>query len=130
MLAIYLKRYPLTILTTIAIIILSLMPFPEIEIAEDIPFYDKWAHFVMYGFLSLIAWIENARSRVDSQRERMLVCVIIPGILGGVLELAQEYLTTTRNGDWWDFLADLTGVVLGSFVGLIILLNMKKKKEN
>ena len=33
-------------------------------------------------------------------------------------ELAQAYLTTYRSGDWWDFVANSIGVVIGVVLGL------------
>jgi hypothetical protein len=41
-----------------------------------------------------------------------------------LLELAQEHLTTCRNGDWIDFIANTIGVLLALPVGLFL---MKKK---
>ena len=34
------------------------------------------------------------------------------------MELAQAYLTTYRSGDWWDFVANSIGVVIGVVLGL------------
>ena len=48
-----LKEHPLSITIVCLIIILSLMKVPEIEMAEDVPLADKWAHMVMYGTLSI-----------------------------------------------------------------------------
>ena len=48
---VYIRRHIFTLLTLLLIATLSLMPaqeFPE----TDIQFADKWAHWVMYGFLS------------------------------------------------------------------------------
>jgi len=129
MVTIYIKRYPLSLLTTLAIIVLSVMPFPEVKFAEDIPLADKWVHFVMYGFLSLVIWVERARKAVapcNTWGYAITYGLLGSAFLGGVLELVQQYCTTTRNGDWWDFLADAIGAVLGSIVGSIIYRVIKK----
>ena len=36
------------------------------------------------------------------------------------MELLQAYCTTTRSGEWLDFCADSTGVLLGTLVGLLL----------
>lgn len=127
------KTYPLSLLTTLAIIILSVMPFPEIKMAQDIPLADKWVHFVMYGGLSLVVWFEMARSENKSgiKKAAMLLLLwglVMPALLGGVLEFVQEYLTTTRSGDVWDFIADAIGAVLGTILGLGVRMMVKKRK--
>ena len=46
----------------------------------------------------------------------------MPIIMGGVIELLQEYCTGGhRSGDWLDFAADATGVTLAAVIGLLIL---------
>ena len=48
--------------------------------------------------------------------------------MGGMVELAQAYCTAGhRSGDWFDFLANSLGVVLGTFLGLI-LMGIKNRK--
>ena len=37
---------------------------------------------------------------------------LIPFALGGAIELFQEYLTQYRSGDWFDFFADVAGIIL------------------
>ena len=53
----YIRRHIFSLLTLLLIAVLSLMPaqeFPE----TDIQFADKWAHWVMYGFLTLVMGID------------------------------------------------------------------------
>lgn len=115
----FLKTYLFSLVTTLAIILLSVLPFPEVKMAEDIPLADKWVHFVMYGFLSLVIWTEMAleerRTGTKKAAFRLLLWgLLLPALLGGVLELVQAYLTTTRSGEYWDFVADALGALLGS----------------
>ena len=42
--------------------------------------------------------------------------------MGGLLELLQSYCTTTRNGDWLDFLADGIGAIGICLVGTVVSL--------
>ena len=46
--------------------------------------------------------------------------VLCPVIMGGLIELAQAYLTTCRSGDFFDFVCNSMGVLLGCLVGLIL----------
>ena len=40
--------------------------------------------------------------------------------MSGLQELLQKYCTTTRQGEWLDFLANSTGVTLAVGIGLLI----------
>jgi hypothetical protein len=45
-----------------------------------------------------------------------------------MMELAQRYLTTCRSGEWLDVLANSTGVVLATLIGIGMACAMKRKK--
>ena len=119
------------------IAVLSLMPAQEFP-QTDIKFADKWAHWVMYGFLTLVMGIDyvlrdeylsTKPSASSAQRQRyknkgaaiwqFLVIAIIASIYGGLMELGQAYLTTSRHGDWLDVYANSFGA-LCALVLLII----------
>ncbi len=120
------KRYPFSLLLALCIVVVSLVPIPETPL-EDIPFYDKWTHFLMYGTLSLVVWWEYLRrgERVK-WTEAVAVAVVAPVVLSGLLELAQAYLTTCRSGDWLDFAANSVGVALAS-LGVITYILYRRK---
>ena len=46
--------------------------------------------------------------------------ILCPIIMGGLIELAQANLTTCRSGDFFDFVCNSLGVLLGCCLGLII----------
>lgn len=119
MLTHYIKTYPLGLLIALAIVILSLAPVPEIPAAEDIPLADKWTHMVMYGSLTLIIWIQYLRSHQKTNWVKLVIGgILAPAAWGGLMELAQAYLTTYRSGDWLDFIANCIGVVIAAILGL------------
>ena len=121
MLSLYLRRYPFTLLLAVAIVILSLAPIPEIKMAEDVPLADKWTHMVMYGALTLVIWFDYKRSHKQLNPGKLLLFAFLaPIAMGGLLELAQAYLTTCRSGEWMDFVANSIGVCIGTVCGLII----------
>lgn len=126
----YLKTYPLSLLCTTAIIFLSLLPFPHIELAENVPLADKWTHMVMYGGLSLCIWGEYLRSHKFFDGRRLLLFgILLPILFGGALELAQAYLTTTRSGEWLDLAADAIGTVIGAVIAFLAYKSWSRHKR-
>lgn len=114
----FIRKYPLSLFTTCVIICLSLFPIPEIPQAEDVPFIDKWTHMVMYGSFCLIIWFEYLRNHKTINTVRItLFGYLFPIIMSGLLELAQEYLTTCRSGEWLDLLANSTGATIAYLIG-------------
>ena len=117
----YLRRYPLAILVAVAIVLLSLLPMPDMKVGAYVPLADKWTHMVMYGVLTLAIWIDYKRSHRCRNAWRLFVFAFLaPIAMGGVLELMQAHLTTCRSGEVLDFVANTIGVVLGSVVGSLI----------
>ena len=133
----YIRRHIFSLLTLLLIAVLSLLPAQEFP-QTDIQFADKWAHWVMYGFLTLVMGIDyvlrdeylsTKPSAYSAQRQRyknkgaaiwqLLVIAIIASVYGGLMELGQAYLTTSRHGDWLDVLANSFGA-LCALVLLII----------
>ena len=89
----YIKKYPVSLFIILTVIYLSFFKPPSTEISK-IPNIDKVVHICMYFGMSGMLWL---------------------------VELLQEYCTTYRGGDWLDFAANTTGVVLASMVGYFIL---------
>ena len=133
----YIRKHIFSLLTLLLITVLSLMPAQEFP-QTDIKFADKWAHWVMYGFLTLVMGIDyvlrdeylrrkpsarNARWHVRKNRGgaiwQLLAIAIIASVYGGLMELWQAYLTTSRHGYWLDVYANSFGA-LCAFVILLI----------
>lgn len=114
----YLKKYPLSLLIIGLVLYLSFFKPPSVEVAK-IPGIDKIAHICMYGGLSGMLWLEFLHNH---RRQRLVMwhawagAVAAPILLSGLIELLQEYCTTYRGGDWFDFLANVTGVVLATLI--------------
>lgn len=122
------KRHFFTLLASLIVIILSVIPLPEVPHLVHVPLMDKWVHFLMYGFVVCAVWADWFRRDNHGKLTSSTLCCLLlyPTLLGGCLELVQEYLTPTRNGDWWDFMADEVGVALGFLAGLPWLFRKKK----
>ena len=116
------RKYPCSILCIAVVWILSLVPFfPETPL-DNVVFIDKWVHILMYGGTCCVIWIEYIRHHTKPDYEKLFFWAFLaPIAMGGVLELLQEYCTSTRNGEWFDFAANSLGVTLGAVFGIILM---------
>ena len=76
----------------------------------------------MYASLSGMLWIEflrNHRKYDDVLWHAWIGAVLCPVLMSGAIELLQEYCTTYRGGDWFDFLANICGVTLATLFSLL-----------
>ena len=123
------KNYFWTILLSFVVITLSIIPVPEVPPLEDIPLFDKWVHFLMYGAVACCVWYDYYRNRADRKitLRTILFTVVYPILLGGILELWQRYLTTCRSGEWLDVIADSIGAFLAFPIGAFIIRYFAKK---
>ena len=141
----HIRRHIFTLLTFLLIAALSLMPAQEFP-QTDIQFADKWAHWVMYGFLTLVMGIEcvlrdeylrkkastsglheQAHKSKGTAIRQFLFIAIIASVYGGLMELGQAYLTTSRHGDWLDVCANSFGA-LCAFVILLIYHKLQQRR--
>ena len=69
-------------------------------------------------------WIEflrNHRKYDDVLWHAWIGAVLCPVLMSGAIELLQEYCTTYRGGDWFDFLANICGVTLATLFSYFVL---------
>ena len=118
----YIKKYPLSTVCIAIVWILSLTPFfPETPF-DSVEFIDKWTHLVMYGGTCSVIWWEYWRKHQRPDYAKLgLWAWLMPIAMSGVLELLQEYATTNRNGDWYDFAANTLGCTLGGVIGILLI---------
>lgn len=117
----FLKRYALTLCCIFLIWYLCLFKPPSISLGK-VEGIDKVVHFLMYFGLCLVMWTEYMRCHHRLQFRRLaLAAVVAPIAMSGVIELVQNYCTTTRSGEWADFAANSLGVVLAAIVALTVL---------
>ena len=116
----YFRTYPFSTLIAVIIVFLSLFNPPQTQL-DSVSNIDKIAHFVMYGGLELVIWIEFFRKHKDKpQITAILVMILLPILLGASLELAQSVLTNYRSCEWADVIADSAGAVAGALAGLTV----------
>lgn len=117
------KKYKLSLLCVAVILVLSFMPIGEVEI-PDLPFSigpDKVVHFLMYGGLTFTILFERKWAFT-------WWAPIIAIVLGCLVEVGQEYLTTWRTGRLDDACANAIGSLVIAFGAKFCAL-MKKKFE-
>ena len=115
------RKYPFSAGCIALIWILSFVPFfPETPL-DNVEFIDKWIHILMYGGTFTVLWIEYSKSHLSPDYEKLFFWAwMAPVVMSGIIELLQEYCTTTRSGEWLDFAANTTGVTLAALIGLLI----------
>lgn len=118
----YIRKNIFCLLTLTLISILSLMPAQEFP-QMDVQFADKWAHWVMYGFLTSVmggeyilhTYYYNKKAEAHKKKGttiwRFLSISLFASLYGGLMELGQAYLTTSRHGDWLDVWANCFGAI-------------------
>ena len=109
----YVFRYKYSILLTILIALMCLIPSSSIPHTSlfNIPYFDKFVHFSMYAPLSFVAFMESRISRQYSRYHLYIIVVIL--LLGGVIEILQATVVTSRAAEWTDLLADFIGLLTG-----------------
>ena len=117
------KRYDISVRCIGLVWILSLIPyFPETPL-DNVVLIDKWTHFIMYGGTGGVMWLEYLYRNHRANYGRLWLWVGVGlSLMGGLLELLQEYCTTTRSGEWLDFVADAIGALGACLIGTIATL--------
>lgn len=93
---------------------------------SDVPFkgvsnLDKLVH-VFFHFVFTILWYLyfKKKSKSINFKNLLMISFLLSVFFGVSIELLQKYLTTTRNGDVLDVLANTSGAIIAVF-GIIIL---------
>jgi len=113
----------LTIVVTVSILILSLIPKPP-EIPGGFHFADKIAHFIAYAVLSFLLFTSLFEGK------KLSTVVIVAAacmVYGGVIEILQTF--THRQPELWDLTADLFGAVCGAALGAGLNRRIRSKAE-
>ena len=121
----YLKNYWPSLLLVATVWYLSLFPISQPPIVEDVPFFDKWEHMLMYAVLCAVIWADYWRLHRHGSWSWLRLTVwgwLAPVLMGGLLELLQRYCTGgLRSGEWMDFFADALGATMLCLVGRLLL---------
>ncbi|WP_395058457.1 VanZ family protein [Flavobacterium sp.] len=86
---------------------------------------DKVVHFTFYfGFV--ILWYRYLVFKNSVLLNNKIVLVLISIGLGIAIEFAQKSMTTTRQADFWDVVANSAGTLVGIFVATKFFKENKK----
>lgn len=126
-----LQTYPLSAACFVTIWVLCLMPVPETPLSH-VRLIDKWAHVVMFGGFSLVAWAEyGLHHPAFSMRRALLAAFAIPTLTGALVEIAQATCTGgRRSGDPIDFVADAIGTVLALLIGIPLARMLSRRNRD
>ena len=102
--------FGLALLWTLGIFIACLWPGNELP-KTDVPFADKWTHFVLFGVFAFL-WL----AAFPGVKFRGLLAVFAIGVaLGWLVECLQGWLPQLgRSKDVKDMVADAVGAALGA----------------
>lgn len=102
----------IAILYSILILVLSLANLNKVEIVK-LESSDKLYHLVCYALLSFL-WVYFVKLKLKALNSRIIfVTILLISIFGIIIEYLQLMLTDYRTFDWWDALANFTGVIFG-----------------
>ena len=114
-----LKKYKFTIAFVgwvMCVTFLSLFSFKEVSTEGlNIPHLDKVVHFTfyfMFTVLGSLSYLEHKAVTESFKKVALLFFLLAIGY-GTVIEVLQYVATTTRNGDFLDFLANSFGAFCG-----------------
>lgn len=84
--------------------------------------FDKLTHcgcFFVFTVLLLRGRVRQ-KNNYSYSIGTILILLAVSAVLGGAIEVLQQYLFTYRSAEWWDFACDLlgTGMALFSYVVL------------
>ena len=107
-------QFRLTLVLAVCLLAGCLYPIESVPLSE-VHWGDTLIHVCIFFVLSTSAWIEVSLARISSKRQ-WIVAMTTMLAYGGIVELLQEYFTTSRSGEWLDFTADAIGVGLAAAV--------------
>jgi VanZ family protein len=113
---------------TLVVAYFCLVPSSEIP-SVTIPNLDKLVHS-FFHFVFTILWFLFFKKQVKKRNQtKLLVGAVFFSFFFGVgIEVLQSRLTTTRNGDLFDVLANFSGAIL-AFVFVFIAKQIKKNQS-
>ncbi|WP_456376002.1 VanZ family protein [Lutibacter sp.] len=95
---------------TIAITIGSLISVKNVIELPPVKFFDKFLHTSAY-FLLTLSWLFTYIKSRRIKNKGILIAIII-FIYGIIIEILQGVLTIYRQADYFDILANFTGIVI------------------
>lgn len=119
----FLKKFFPTLLIIICILFLSLASFRSVTVEPIVPYMDKIVHGCMYFGFSLVLLFDLIRTNPHLKVKKiyLLETFITASLFGGLMEILQASVTTSRQAEWMDMGANMTGALAGIIIGYFIL---------
>lgn len=107
------RKYPISITLLALIWVACFIDVPDTPL-KDVSLIDKWTHITMYLVLGLsIGWEGTLRQRKADMAGLVLKVLVMPVLMGGLIEVLQANCTGgRRSGEWLDFVADAVGAAV------------------
>ena len=106
------------------LLILILSGYPGKQLPK-IPIWqiDKFAHTIMYGVLSVCLCLPFIKQFHEKKRHVIIgVKIVFFGICyGGIMEILQTHIFINRSGNWYDFLSNSLGAILGVLIFYVLI---------
>jgi len=104
----------------ILIIYFSLLPSANVpSILKNI--WDFYLHSAIYFLLAALIFLGHARYKITPFNfSTVIFTTAWVAVMGGILELIQEYVILNRTAEWSDFFANISGAVLAGLIWWII----------
>lgn len=86
--------------------------------ADELPIFpgaDKLIHAIMFGGLFAAITFDRYRDGRGMALKPLLITAAVCVVCGGIDEICQNALTSAREGDVFDFLADCCGIIIAFF---------------
>jgi VanZ family protein len=99
---------------------------PEVE-GLPVTNFDKLIHLLLFMGISGITFFDNTsylRKKISLLRI-FLGSFIFPLVFGGLIEVLQATLTSSRSGDWTDVGFDAIGAIIGMMTCVLINVRIK-----
>lgn len=114
-----LRKNLISVSVAIIILYLSLTgtdSFSRLKIPV-IPYFDKIVHAVMYFALTFSLFFENRK--IIGTHKSYAILATIPFVYGVLIELLQIVFTSDRQGEIFDILSNLSGIIIAVIVWMI-----------
>jgi VanZ family protein len=101
--------------------------YPPLEQIPSWPNIDKLLHLCVYGLLGVLICRALSTIRpLNANRWRLLVCAVVLTTLYGLSDEWHQSLVPERIASAADLLADFAGALVGSALGLALLLRFRR----
>jgi VanZ family protein len=90
----------------------------------SIPYFDKMVHFVLFFVLCLLLF----RPLKILKKKHLVLAPFISVFLGALFEITQHVISSSRNSNIYDFIANCMGITAALFFYLIFVSNRRWEK--